>query len=121
MSAVLVICSDLIFSTKIKGTAQALGIEARFVPEGTSVAWTDDVPRLIIDLNTAGTSADDLRRLRQMFVPPIEMVAFGSHVDVARLKGAREAGCDLVLPRSTFVERLISLIDPFQPLSDGRD
>ena len=34
------------------------------------------------------------------------MVAYGSHVDAAVLRAAREAGCDPVLPRSKFVEEL---------------
>jgi len=34
------------------------------------------------------------------------VVAYGSHVDAAGLKAARDAGCDVVLPRSAFVEQL---------------
>jgi hypothetical protein len=34
------------------------------------------------------------------------LVAYGSHVDAGTLRVAREAGCDLVLPRSQFVEEL---------------
>lgn len=36
----------------------------------------------------------------------VSVTAYGSHVDVERLKAARSAGCDRVLPRSAFVERL---------------
>jgi len=38
--------------------------------------------------------------------PPPRIIAYGSHVDVATLKRAREAGCDRVMPRSQFVEEL---------------
>jgi hypothetical protein len=34
------------------------------------------------------------------------IVAYGSHVDTAGLRKAREAGCDLVWPRSKFVAEL---------------
>jgi hypothetical protein len=34
------------------------------------------------------------------------VVAYGSHVDTERLRAARSAGCDPVLPRSKFVEEL---------------
>jgi hypothetical protein len=34
------------------------------------------------------------------------VIAYGSHVEAATLHAAREAGCDLVLPRSRFVEEL---------------
>ena len=36
----------------------------------------------------------------------VRVIGFGSHVDVARLKAARAAGCDEVLPRSAFFEGL---------------
>lgn len=34
------------------------------------------------------------------------VVGFGAHVDVARLKAARAAGCHQVLPRSAFFDKL---------------
>jgi hypothetical protein len=37
-------------------------------------------------------------------------VAFGSHVDKARLDQARAAGCDEVLPRSKFSGELPELL-----------
>jgi hypothetical protein len=33
-------------------------------------------------------------------------MAYGAHVDAAGLWAARQAGCDIVLPRSAFVEEL---------------
>jgi CheY-like chemotaxis protein len=36
----------------------------------------------------------------------VTIVGYGSHVDAATLKAARDAGCDVVLPRSKFVEDL---------------
>ena len=40
------------------------------------------------------------------FQPLPKVIAYGSHVDADRLRAARTAGCDLVLPRSAFVDRL---------------
>ena len=34
------------------------------------------------------------------------MIAFGSHVDAERLKAARRAGCDVVMPRSQFSDEV---------------
>ena len=36
----------------------------------------------------------------------MRVIGYGSHVDAARLKAARKAGCDEVLPRSAFFEDL---------------
>ncbi len=116
MSRVLVVCNDLIFQAKIKGTAEGLGINIRLVGAGGSVQAEQGVERILIDLNAPGTQSNDLIRLRQAFPAPCQIVAFGSHVDVPRLRSAREAGCDLVLPRSSFVEELVALVNPEVPL-----
>ena len=44
-----------------------------------------------------------------MFKTPT-IIGYGSHVDTATLKAARDAGCDVVLPRSKFVEELAHLL-----------
>jgi hypothetical protein len=41
----------------------------------------------------------------------IPIVAFGSHVDTATLKAARQAGCDHAWPRSRFTAELPQLIE----------
>jgi len=40
----------------------------------------------------------------------VPTVAYGSHVDKARLDAARAAGCDEVLPRSKFSAELPDLL-----------
>jgi hypothetical protein len=44
--------------------------------------------------------------MRGRGAPIPRVVAYGSHVDAQGLAAARAAGCDLVLPRSKFVEEL---------------
>ena len=63
------------------GTALALGVDAL------------DLPAFLAALKEACPA-----------MPSV--VAFGSHVDAERLRAARAAGCDRVLPRSKFVEEL---------------
>jgi DNA-binding NarL/FixJ family response regulator len=53
---------------------------------------------VIVDL---GRHGDDVAALR-IAAPDARIVAFGSHVDEARLESARAAGADLVLARSQF-------------------
>jgi CheY-like chemotaxis protein len=101
------LCDDLIFASRITGTARALGLEVQAV---RSVAQLQSLigqhtPRcLLVDLNLAGLSIGDL--LKSLPQPRPFLVGYGSHVDTATLRAAREAGCDLVLPRSKFVEDL---------------
>src|SRR5205085_9994381 len=61
---------------------------------------------VIVDLSNPGLAIGELTAgLRELPVRP-RVVAYGSHVDTATLRAAREAGCDVVLPRSQFVEEL---------------
>jgi DNA-binding NarL/FixJ family response regulator len=101
---------DLMFTSRITGTATALGLAVK--PVRSLAALESLVQRapprcLLIDLSVAGPGlADFLQRLREAGSPMPRVVAYGSHVDSAMLRGARELGCDPVLPRSKFVEEL---------------
>jgi ActR/RegA family two-component response regulator len=106
MSAVL-LCDDLLFASRITGTAKALGLElkcARSIPELTTLLITQSPTCVLVDLHHAGLSVADF--VKNLPDPRPLVVGYGSHVDAPTLKAARAAGCDLVLPRSKFVEDL---------------
>jgi len=110
----LLLSDDLIFTSRITGTARDLGLQirpARSV-EVLEALTRQQAPRcIIVDLGNPGlVLADLLRRLREAGSPMPRVVAYGSHVDAAGLRTAREAGCDPVLPRSKFVEELPRLL-----------
>jgi DNA-binding NarL/FixJ family response regulator len=65
---------------------------------------------VMVDLLAPRTGVEELRRIRTLFESPVRLIAFGSHVDVERLREARSAGFDEVLPRSEFTRRLVSLL-----------
>jgi DNA-binding NarL/FixJ family response regulator len=105
----LLLSDDLIFASRITGTARAMGLEVRQVraldqlPESMS-RW--QARCVIVDLAFPGLDLPDLmHRLGETGAAP-RVVAYGSHVDAAALRAAREAGCAPVLPRSKFVEDL---------------
>jgi CheY-like chemotaxis protein len=106
----LLLSDDLIFSSRITGTAQALGLTvkvARSAAALVALAWQEPPSGVIVDLANPGLDVPELlRQLREGCPVMPQVVAYGSHVDAAGLKAAREAGCDLVLPRSAFVEKL---------------
>jgi CheY-like chemotaxis protein len=98
---------DLIFTSRVTGTAHDLGHEVRAAKSASQLAnlMTQQVPQcLLVDLHNPGLSIADL--LSGLPASRPYLVAYGSHVDTATLNSARKAGCDLVLPRSQFVERL---------------
>jgi DNA-binding NarL/FixJ family response regulator len=106
----LLLTDDMIFSSRITGTARALGLNMIVVKsEGdlVSQARERNPTCVILDLSIARKKMDALiRNLKEGNFSRPRLVAYGSHVDAATLRAARDAGCDLVLPRSQFVEEL---------------
>jgi CheY-like chemotaxis protein len=106
----LLLSDDLMFTSRITATARQLGLEIRSASAqvGLENLAERQAPRcVILDLSNPGLDVGALvRRLREVCSQPPFIVGYGSHVDAATLRAAREAGCDLVLPRSKFVEEL---------------
>jgi CheY-like chemotaxis protein len=106
----LLLSDDLMFTSRITGTAQALGCTVKPVRsvEALLTLAQQERPRgILIDLGHPEVRiAEVMDRLRKLGSPLPRVVAYGSHVDAATLRAAREAGCDPVLPRSKFVEEL---------------
>jgi CheY-like chemotaxis protein len=111
-SAALMISQDLFFSSKVTSTANELGfrvvVEGNVAQAALKVAATK-CRCLILDLATPGLIvADVLRALPEANRPRV--IAFGAHVQAARLQEARDAGCDEVMPRSKFSATLPDLL-----------
>ena len=106
----VLLSDDLIFTSRITATARQLGLELHTAKAqaGLEALAEQQAPRcVILDLGNPGLDvAALLRRLHETGRPMPFVVAYGSHVDAATLRAARAAGCDLVLPRSKFVEEL---------------
>ena len=106
----LMLCDDLIFASKVTGTARAAGMTvavARNLPRFAELLAEAAPTGVLLDLHHDGLDLPALLELLHGRCPvPPRVTAFGAHVDAARLKAAREAGCDLVLPRSQFVKLL---------------
>jgi len=106
----LLLSDDLIFTSRITGTARALGLTVktgRSVGELETLARQQTPTGVLVDLGNPGLDVPDLiARLRAACLVMPRVVAYGSHVDAAGLRAARAAGCDIVLPRSAFVEQL---------------
>lgn len=110
----LLLSRDLIFTSKVTGTARALGHRIVTVgdAEAAGAAIRRQRPRVVfVDLAAGDLVAPaSLRELRSLAGPEVPFVAFGSHVETGALAAAAEAGCDPVLPRSRFVGLLPELI-----------
>jgi DNA-binding NarL/FixJ family response regulator len=105
----LLLSDDLMFTSRITGTARNLDltiIVARNAAALEAMAREQEPSCVLLDLgNPSLAGADAIRKLKAA-APAAFVVAYGSHVDTATLNAARAAGCDVVLPRSRFVEVL---------------
>ncbi len=109
-TAVLLLSDDLMFTSRISSTARELGHRVAVLrsPEQIEDQAKALKPRcVILDLNHPKLDVAVLvQALRQAGIAMPITVGYGSHVDAPVLRAAREAGVDIVLPRSRFVEEL---------------
>lgn len=112
---VIAAVSDMLFASKIRGTAEHLNVTVNFArsEEGLFDYAKTEVPSLII-LDLHDTRLDPFRlaaRLKadeRLRVVPI--VAFFSHVETELRRKALETGVEHVLPRSVFTQRLSEIL-----------
>lgn len=110
----LLLSRDLLFTSKITGTARALG---RQVLVAGNIALASDLiaqrhPNVVFVDLAAGSlvSADALTAFIAQAGADAIFIAFGSHVDTEALAAAKAAGCHLVMPRSKFTAELADLV-----------
>jgi len=111
-SAIL-LSDDLIFTSRVVGTGRDLGLPirtARNVDAVWKLSQQQSPTCVIVDLSNPGLRIAELIAGLGAVTTRPRIVAYGSHVDTATLRAAREAGCDVVLPRSKFVEELPNVL-----------
>ena len=112
---IIAVVDDLFFASKIRGTAEELGVTARFAPNIDAVFETArrDQPSLIIcDLHSQ--KVDPLELVKQLKADKelrsIPLLGFFSHVQTELQQQAEAAGFDRVLPRSAFSKHLPEIL-----------
>lgn len=106
----LMLCDDLIFFSRVSGAARAVGLSVRMVRSAVDLvtaARANPPAGIILDVHNPGLNLPALLAELKEACPTMPwVIAYGSHVEAATLRAARQAGCDRVLPRSQFVEEL---------------
>ena len=117
VAEILVVVEDLIFLSKITGTARLVGVAVESVDlRSLEQRVAESPPRaVILDLNHRSASAVDV--LRAMKSKPatscVPVIAFLSHVQTDLAAAARAAGCDVLLARSAFTRDLPHLLEKY--------
>jgi hypothetical protein len=102
---ILYLAADLVWASKIKACASAVGVEARPVRtmEMLEARLTDSAPRaLLVDLDKPDEALAMIARVKRGAAeggPAVRVVAWGPHVAKDLLQAARDAGADQVLTR----------------------
>ncbi len=105
MTDVAAYVPDLMDRSRIEAAAPGV----RFLETPGELASAPEA-LVVVDLARDGV-------LDQLAAVPGRLVGFGAHVDHQLLAAAREAGCDMVLPRSRFFRELVALIAGHDPAS----
>ena len=102
----LIAVPDLLFQSRIEGALRRRGVT--WDVAGAD-AWAHDAHLLVVDLQADGMDAPAL--IRDAKAGGGVVLAFGRHTNAAALRAARDAGADIVVPRSQLAEELPELLD----------
>jgi CheY-like chemotaxis protein len=112
---VIAAVSDMLFASKIRGTAEHLNVSVDFARTegGLFDSAKTDVPALIL-LDLHDTRLDPFALAARLKADEqlrdVPLVGFFSHVETELQRRAVEAGVDHVLPRSVFTRRLAEIL-----------
>ncbi len=111
MGRVVALMDDLFFQMKLAETAKHLGVEVKVAANADALsALLNPAPKLVIvDLNARSQPLQAIARVRAE-QNGVRVVAFLSHVQTELAAQARAAGCDEVLPRSSFTQNLAAIL-----------
>lgn len=116
---ILYFAADLLWASKIKGTADALALPCRPVrnPDMLHARLNEGgVRALLLDLDNPDVALDLLTRLRQAEAQPghaaprVRVLAFGPHVAKDTLQHARDLGADDAIPRGALDHHLPDIL-----------
>lgn len=115
-------CNDLIFATKIRATAEHLGVPARPARDAEAMRrrleqiddgkLNEPVTGVFIDLDLGETGLALITQVKA-HDSAIPIVAFGAHVATEILAAAREQGAQFVMPRGAFTANLPDILKRF--------
>jgi DNA-binding response OmpR family regulator len=113
MAEIALLCSDLLFGSKVEGGLAAAGHDVqRFDAEDEARQACDWADVLVVDLTTddfdGATLVESMRMGGEL--AHTRTLGFYSHVEHKTKERAQEAGFDLVVPRSRMARDMAGLV-----------
>jgi DNA-binding NarL/FixJ family response regulator len=111
MGRIVALMDDLFFQMKLAETAKHLGVELKVATNGDALlGLMESGPRLVIvDLNARSAPIQTIQKVR-LANKDVRVVGFLSHVQRDLAAQAQAAGCDEVMPRSSFTQNLAAIL-----------
>ena len=111
MGRVVALMDDLFFQMKLAETAKQLGVEVKVATNGEALMelMATEPKLVIVDLNARSQPLQAIEKLRRER-KDVRVVGFLSHVQRELAAQAQAAGCDEVLPRSSFTQNLAAIL-----------
>ncbi len=111
MGRVVALMDDLFFQMKLAETAKQLGVEVKVATNGEAFLelMASEAKLVIVDLNARSQPIAAIEKLRQT-QKEVRVVGFLSHVQTDLAAQAQAAGCNEVLPRSSFTQNLAAIL-----------
>lgn len=109
---IVYLTADLLFASRIEQAArqQSVGLSIVRNAEAALAAIGEQTQLLMIDLTLSGLDIASLVADARDSYPTLQILAYGPHVQAARLEAAREAGCHQVLTRGQFDREATAII-----------
>jgi CheY-like chemotaxis protein len=112
---VLAVVDDLFFASKIRGTAEQLGVAVKFARTAQALieaARREQVALIICDLHSQKVDLNELAKQLKADdqLRSIPLLGFFSHVQTELQREAEQAGFDRVIPRSVFNAQLVEIL-----------
>jgi DNA-binding NarL/FixJ family response regulator len=118
VARVIALVPDLLFGSRVQGSLAAAGHEVELIGDekrARECLSASDEPRadvLVVDLTDAQFDGASIREALASsgLLDGVQTLAFYSHVDAAAGERAREAGFELVVPRSRMAREGAQLV-----------
>lgn len=112
---IIAVVDDIFFASKIRGTAEQVGVAVAFArsADGVSEIIQQQAPTLIIcDLHSQKINPIELAKSLKAKegTRDIPLLGFFSHVQTELQRRAQDAGFDRVIPRSAFATNLVEIL-----------
>ena len=114
---VVAVLNDLMFTVKIQEAAKRTGLDVVFVKsrQDALTQATERPALIILDLNyTAGEPLGTIEEIKgNPATRQVSLLGYVSHVHADLRKAAQERGCDVVVPRSVFSQKLPEFLERY--------